>query len=220
MAIKLFNSVHGFSVGVSQDNIIDATGNIVANNLLVNGDTDLGNISNVTIDGGSNGQALTTDGNGNLSWTTFNTTNTISNGNSNVSVSANSNVNISVNGVSNVVTISDVSLSTNGNLSLNGNVSSSSYVDVTDTIASYSNNSTVNFPNFSGMVLVNDTSDGRVDLWLCGGGFTSLIGSSTTSLTQAGNITHNSNISGYTWTNDTGNTISASFAKIKTRNNS
>jgi hypothetical protein len=144
----------------------------------------------------------------------------MSNGNSNVSVSANSNVNISVNGVSNVVTISDVSLSTKGNLSLNGNVSSSSYVDVTDTLASNSNNSTVNFPNFSGLILANDVTYGRVDLWLCGGGFTSRIGSSTTSLTQVGNITHNSNISGYTWTNDTGNTISASFAKIKTRNNS
>lgn len=218
MAIKLFNSVHGFSVGVSQDNIIDATGNIVANNLLVNGDTDLGNISNVTIDGGSNGQALTTDGNGNLSWTTFNTTNTISNGNSNVSVSANSNVNISVNGVSNVVTISDVSLSTNGNLSLNGNVSSSSYVDVTDSNASYSNSSTVNFPNFSGMIVVNNTgSTGMVDLWLCGGGSTAKLGSSGNT-GQTGNIAYNGNITGYTWTNDTGNTITVSFAKIKTRN--
>jgi hypothetical protein len=40
-------------------------------NLEVTGDTDLGSVSNITIDGGSAGQVLTTDGSGNLSWSTI-----------------------------------------------------------------------------------------------------------------------------------------------------
>ncbi len=216
MAIKLFNSIHGFSVGIDQDNIIDSTGNVIANNLLVNGNTDLGNIANITIDGGSNNQVLKTDGTGNLSWATINNSSII-NGNSNVTVASNSNVTISVNGVSNVVTVSNNSLNTSGNISLTGNASAS-YIDTSDNNASYSNGSTVNFPNFSGMIIVNNTgSTGMVDLWLCGGGSTAKLGSSGNT-GQTGNIAYNGSITGYTWTNDTGITITVSFAKIKTRN--
>ena len=41
---------------------------ITANNLTVSSITNLGNVSNVHIDGGANSQVLTTDGSGNLSW--------------------------------------------------------------------------------------------------------------------------------------------------------
>lgn len=44
------------------------TGNITGTNLSVTGLTDLGNVGNITIDGGSSGYVLSTDGSGNLSF--------------------------------------------------------------------------------------------------------------------------------------------------------
>lgn len=84
-------------------------------------------------------------------------------------------------------------------------------------VASYANNATVDFSNFSGMILVNrqDTS-GNVALWLCGSGAALKLGDST-GTAVSGTITHNSGINGYRWTNNTGGTITVAFASIKTR---
>ena len=68
MAIRKFNSQNGFSVGYSPVDVIDANANVTANGLTVTALSDLGAIGNVTITGGSAGQFLTTDGNGNLSF--------------------------------------------------------------------------------------------------------------------------------------------------------
>jgi hypothetical protein len=53
-------------------------------------------------------------------------------------------------------------------------------------------------------------------MWLCGGGSTSGIGFSN--VANSGTITANGAVNGYTWTNNTGGTITATFASIKTRN--
>lgn len=68
MAIRPFNSIGGYSVGTNFIEVIDDVGNVSANNLTVTNLANLGAVSNITITGGSNGQALTTDGNGNLSF--------------------------------------------------------------------------------------------------------------------------------------------------------
>lgn len=71
MAIKTLNSVAGFSVQDSPGNIviiIDSNGNVTTPDLSVTGLSNLGNVANITITGGSNGYVLTTDGAGNLSW--------------------------------------------------------------------------------------------------------------------------------------------------------
>lgn len=69
MTIRAFNSVQGFSVGDStQQSIILANGDITTVNFTANGVSNLGPISNVKITGGSSGQALLTDGTGNLSF--------------------------------------------------------------------------------------------------------------------------------------------------------
>jgi hypothetical protein len=82
---------------------------------------------------------------------------------------------------------------------------------------SYANGATVNFSNFSGMIIVNNTSlTGIVQLWLCGGGSTTAIGVSGLS-GGTGIITHNAGITGYTWSNNTGSTQNFSFAAIRTR---
>jgi hypothetical protein len=71
MAIVKFNSEEGFSVGYNPIDVIDANGNVVANVLNVTTSAALGSIGSITILGGSNGQAIVTDGLGNLSFDTI-----------------------------------------------------------------------------------------------------------------------------------------------------
>jgi hypothetical protein len=71
MAIRPFNSIGGYTVGTNFINVIDDVGNVTANNLTVTNLANLGAVSNITITGGTNGQALTTDGNGNLSFSSI-----------------------------------------------------------------------------------------------------------------------------------------------------
>lgn len=69
MALIPFNSEGGFSVGSEEIiTIVTANGNATPVNLAVSGESNLGNVANVTITGGSNGQVLYTDGTGNLGW--------------------------------------------------------------------------------------------------------------------------------------------------------
>jgi hypothetical protein len=64
---KYFN----VKTGITSGNItLDAdSGNVSATNLTVTGSSNLGNIGNITITGGTSGQVVTTDGAGNLSFT-------------------------------------------------------------------------------------------------------------------------------------------------------
>lgn len=92
-------------------------------------------------------------------------------------------------------------------------------------IASDSSNDTVNIgpggthdiPNFSGMVLINDHYNGGVELWLCGGGPTTVLVSSTPYGPGAGDMTINGGINGYTWTNTNNQVGPFTFTVFKTR---
>jgi len=69
MTIRAFNSVQGYSVGQNpQQDIILANGDITTVNFTANGVSTLGPIGNVKITGGTNGQFITTDGAGNLTF--------------------------------------------------------------------------------------------------------------------------------------------------------
>ena len=68
MAIRPLNSIAGFSTGDPSVTIIQANGDINTINFTANGLVNLGNVGNVNIGGGSNGQYLKTDGVGNLIW--------------------------------------------------------------------------------------------------------------------------------------------------------
>lgn len=74
MAIKSLNSIGGFSVSELVSGnvviVIDSSGNVSTPDLTVTGRSNLGAVANITITGGSNGQVLTTDGAGNLSFST------------------------------------------------------------------------------------------------------------------------------------------------------
>ena len=76
MALRPFNSIAGISVGNTSVDVILANGDITTTNITANGivnfnstsNVTLGTISNVHIAGGANGQVLTTDGAGNLTF--------------------------------------------------------------------------------------------------------------------------------------------------------
>jgi hypothetical protein len=91
-----------------------------------------------------------------------------------------------------------------------------SYIDATATIASYADTATVDFANFSGMLLVTNCTSGTTVMFLCGGQSATAIGASKLAV-DFGTVTYNAGINGYTWTNNTGSTIDASFQATKTR---
>jgi hypothetical protein len=135
-------SGNGFSNGTSNGSIPVADGNI---NLSVNGNADIvvitGNganingtlavtgksnlnaVGNITITGGSNGQYLQTDGVGNLSWATVNSSG-FSNGNSNGAIPvANGNVNFSASGNANILVVTGTGANITGTANVAGNFS-------------------------------------------------------------------------------------------------
>lgn len=72
MAVRPLNSIAGFSVGDPAITVIQANADITTINFTANGISNVGNVGNFKITGGSSGQALTTDGNGNLTFSTIN----------------------------------------------------------------------------------------------------------------------------------------------------
>lgn len=99
------------------------------------------------------------------------------------------------------------------------------YVDIEGNyIASDSSNNTVSvgpgayhiIPDFSGMLLVNDHYNGGVEMWLCGGGPTAVLVSSTPYGPGPGDVTIDAN--GYAWTNTNNQVGPFTFTVIKTRN--
>jgi hypothetical protein len=120
MAIKAFNSVAGFSVGETPANIILANGDITTTNITTTGVSNLNAVGNVKISGGSSGQAIVTDGAGNLSFATIDF-DTLANGNSNIFLYANSNIAFSMAGNSNVVIFTGTGANINGYANITGN---------------------------------------------------------------------------------------------------
>jgi hypothetical protein len=127
----------------------------VAGNLALGGLTNLNSISNVTILGGTPGQYMTTDGNGNLSWTTISS----SNGTSNVNVPiVDGNVDINSNGVL-IASYSDTALTVSGNLTVDsitssGNITSQNYATPGNIVtANLTVNSNLTLPNPNAWVI-------------------------------------------------------------------
>lgn len=68
MAARPFNTINGLSVSSDRLDVIYANGDVSATNLVVSGQSNLGDIANIIITGGSANYVLSTDGSGNLSW--------------------------------------------------------------------------------------------------------------------------------------------------------
>lgn len=118
VALATSATTAGTVTASSQPNIhsVGTLASVTANgtvNFTTASNVSLGAVGNVHITGGANTYILTTDGAGNLSWVapTGATSSIIANGTSNVSIpTTNGNVSISVNGTSNVLTVSNTSV--------------------------------------------------------------------------------------------------------------
>lgn len=99
---------------------LNTTANYTFGNANITGVSNLGPVGNVVITGGSNGQVLSTNGSGNLSWISVSST-SISNGNSNVNIpAANGNINLSAAGNSNIVVVTGTGANIAGTLQVSG----------------------------------------------------------------------------------------------------
>ena len=89
-------------------------------NLTVSQLSNLGEVANITIMGGGSGYLLTTDGNGLLQWSPPGSGSAISNGSSNLNISVyDGNITAAVNGISDVLTITETGLAVTGNITGN-----------------------------------------------------------------------------------------------------
>ena len=133
------NGVFGGNSAFLYDN---ANSLVTVPSLKVNGLSNLGPVTNVTITGGTVGYLLTTDGNGILQWSPPGSGAAISNGSSNVNIAtSNGNITAGVGGVANVVTISSTGLTVAGNIT------------ATNFVGNFSGNaSNANFANTAGTV--------------------------------------------------------------------
>lgn len=113
--------------------------------------------------------------------------------------------------------------------STGGSVTTCCYTDINNNlIAADSSNNLVNLgpggtqdiPDFSGLLLVNDHFNGGVEMWLCGGGMTTVLVSSTPYGPGPGDVTINGGVNGYTWTNINNQVGPFTFTVIKTRQGS
>lgn len=90
-------------------------------------------------------------------------------------------------------------------------------LDTSGSAVSVANGGTVNFSNASGMLLVNSHTNGFASIYLMGGGNVSVPGAQTYAGGAVGAVTYNAGINGYTWTNNSGGTVTVGFMFFRTR---
>jgi hypothetical protein len=86
--------------------------------------------------------------------------------------------------------------------------------DVTGNTVTLANGATVDFANFSGLIVVNNPNVGATTLYLAGAGVVTLV---ATAATPQGSLTHNGAVNGYTWTNTSGAAFVFSFYALRMR---
>lgn len=109
----------------------------------------------------------------------------------------------------------------NGSIRANGTISSfitpggDNYtLDSAGSFATLTNGAYVDFNSMSGMIIVNNTGTGAVQVFICGGGNTASLGFVVNS---TGTMTHSPGVGGYRFTNNTGSTWTFAFQVFRTR---
>ena len=114
-------------------------------------------------------------------------------------------------------------IASTGNLELNhslvykGAPASTYNADVNPSAITVANGAAVNFPSFSGLLLVCSHTTGMTTLFLSGGGSTG-VALTVPGGAAAGSFAGNASIAGYTWTNDTGQSHTLGFYCVRGRN--
>jgi hypothetical protein len=107
-------------------------------------------------------------------------------------------------------------LDVRGTITNGATAGSNSTIDVSPAKQNIASGACVDFPNMSGMIVVNDWTDGTITIFLAGGGSTSAAASAAG---QAGTLHYNSGVTGYRWCNNKGYAACFGFLVFKTRNN-
>jgi hypothetical protein len=108
-------------------------------------------------------------------------------------------------------------ISSGGHLQYNQVPNANYNVDTSPIAMSIASGGVVNFGYFSGMIMVNNHSNGVCAVWVVGAGTVTLLGKSNSG--TEGSMTYNGGIVGYTWTSTYGATANYGVYAIKTRNN-
>jgi hypothetical protein len=87
-------------------------------------------------------------------------------------------------------------------------------LDSSGSFVTLANNAYVDFPAMSGMIIVNNTGTGAVQVFICGGGNTASLGAV---VNVTGTMTHSPGVGGYRFTNNTGSSWTFAFQVLKTR---
>lgn len=87
-------------------------------------------------------------------------------------------------------------------------------LDTSATPVTLANSGLMEFPNFAGMIIVNDGSNSAVGLYICGAGSVVILG---TTATVGGTVTYSSGIDGYAFTNTSGGSRAFTFMAFRTR---
>ena len=104
----------------------------------------------------------------------------------------------------------------NGSFENNATVGTSTYtLDTMNGYQSIANGGYVDFSGMSGVLFVNNWSNGGVTIWLLGGGNTVALGSV---IAQVGTAHHNPGVGGYRWCQNYGSTANFGFQIFRTRN--
>jgi hypothetical protein len=89
-------------------------------------------------------------------------------------------------------------------------------IDTTGGATVIANAGTVDFTAASGMLVVNNFTNGQVTVYICGGGTVANIGNTGSAV---GSFVYNGAVNGYTWTNNFGDQAQFGFFFVRTRPN-
>ena len=87
-------------------------------------------------------------------------------------------------------------------------------IDVTGGATVVNNGGTVDFPSASGMLVVNNWTDGQVTIYVCGGGTVAAVGGTGAAV---GSFAYNAGVAGYRWTSTYGSASVYGFFFVRTR---
>jgi len=104
---------------------------------------------------------------------------------------------------------------TSNSIAYTGGANTQTIADRSGTFGSYAAAAQLNFPAFSGLVLVHNANAGGVSMFLVGGNSATCVANSS-STSNTGAFVANATVAGYTWTNTSGATANASFTAIRT----
>jgi hypothetical protein len=104
-----------------------------------------------------------------------------------------------------------------GNLAYNSSPNANYNIATDGAKLTIASGGTIDFQFFSGLIVVNNHSNGVCALWLVGAGGVSLIGQSAAGTT--GTMSYNGGITGYTWTSGYGSTAFYGVFAVRTRAN-